>query len=147
MNLTNKVLKHFKPEVTEIYNRYLNGKKPNFFPYNKEANNIEDMVNLSLNQMFSVTTHLKTLDSWKHRKNQLTFEQWIIYQLITSSLKGTNKNDIIQRIINMDNKKEICEKCGETKTYFMHNCPISSDMPEIYGCPNCDDHCAFCIGE
>lgn len=39
---------------------------------------------------------------------------------------------------------EYCECCGEEMKNFMHNCPESSDMPEIYGCPTCDDKCGFC---
>lgn len=30
---------------------------------------------------------------------------------------------------------EVCENCGALKKSFVHNCPNSSDMPEIYGCP------------
>ena len=38
---------------------------------------------------------------------------------------------------------ESCE-CGEYKRHFMHNCPKSNDMPEIEGCPECDDNCPNC---
>lgn len=34
--------------------------------------------------------------------------------------------------------------CGKCKKNFMHNCSGSSNMTEIYGCPECDDHCGFC---
>lgn len=37
-----------------------------------------------------------------------------------------------------ENDVETCE-CGEKKRTFMHNCSGSSDMPEIHGCPECDD--------
>jgi|GEM_PF-4448266 len=141
--LTNKILKHFLLEITEIYNRYLLGKKPTFFPYNKKANTLEEMVDLSIKQMFSVTNHLKTYSSWKHRKSELSFEQWIVYQLITSSLKGI-KEDILRRVKLMDEKSKTCEHCGRELKNFMHNCPHSNNMPEIYGCPKCDDECTFC---
>lgn len=39
---------------------------------------------------------------------------------------------------------ELCMECGREITTFMHNCPNSSDMPEIEGCPHCDDVCPFC---
>lgn len=42
------------------------------------------------------------------------------------------------------NKQDLCE-CGTEKRTFMHNCPTSSNMPEIYGCPSCDDTCSSCI--
>ena len=43
-----------------------------------------------------------------------------------------------------DIDNNLCD-CGETKRNFMHNCPNSSNMPEIFGCPKCDDVCPFCI--
>lgn len=36
-----------------------------------------------------------------------------------------------------------CE-CGQFKKSFVHNCSGSSNMPEIFGCPKCDDNCGFC---
>lgn len=44
-------------------------------------------------------------------------------------------------------EKDECEICGREKKYFMHNCPNSIDYVEIYGCPFCDDNCAYCEHE
>ena len=41
---------------------------------------------------------------------------------------------------------EKCEKCGQEKRVFMHNCSCSSNCPEKYGCPECDDSCEQCAG-
>ena len=40
-------------------------------------------------------------------------------------------------------KKEKCENCGRKKKTFIHTCE-STTMLEVYGCPECDDHCGFC---
>ena len=51
-----------------------------------------------------------------------------------------------QEVIGLvDEEKDIeqCENCGRIKKSFMHNCD-SSNYDEIYGCPKCDDKCAFC---
>jgi hypothetical protein len=37
-----------------------------------------------------------------------------------------------------------CEECGRKLKNFVHNCPANCDMPEIYGCPKCDDVCSAC---
>ncbi len=41
---------------------------------------------------------------------------------------------------------ERCE-CGTIKKHFVHNCSGSSNMPEVFGCPKCDDTCGFCNEE
>lgn len=41
---------------------------------------------------------------------------------------------------------ERCD-CGKLKKSFVHNCNGSSNMPEIFGCPKCDDTCGFCKRE
>ena len=38
-----------------------------------------------------------------------------------------------------------CEECGREIKHFVHNCNIN--LIEIYGCPYCDDKCAFCNHE
>lgn len=38
----------------------------------------------------------------------------------------------------------LCD-CGRQLKSFVHNCPNSSNMPEIVGCPVCDDSCPECI--
>lgn len=43
----------------------------------------------------------------------------------------------------IEEEVEYCE-CGEELKHFIHNCSGSSNMPEIYGCPVCDDTCGFC---
>jgi len=43
-----------------------------------------------------------------------------------------------------ERKGDCCAECGELKKSFMHNCPKAKDMPEIYGCPTCDDSCPEC---
>ena len=40
--------------------------------------------------------------------------------------------------------EDLCEICNTPKKVFMHNCPESSTMDEVYGCPKCDDKCGFC---
>ena len=42
-------------------------------------------------------------------------------------------------------ENNVCS-CGRPLQYFMHNC-ISSDMPEIYGCPYCEDNCPLCLDD
>lgn len=97
-HLINTIKTLFEPEVNELWVRYqTNDKKPHYFPYNKTANNLDDMIKLSFDQMISATNHLKTYDSWKELKNTLTFEQWIVYTLLISSLKDTNES-ILQRV-------------------------------------------------
>jgi len=41
--------------------------------------------------------------------------------------------------------KEVCDICGRELKNFIHNCSGSSNMPEIYGCPMCDDKCPLCF--
>jgi len=96
-DLIGRIKSIFLEEVEEIWNRYQQGKKPHFFPYDRNATDLDDMLGLSLGQMISVTNHLKTYNSWKEYKNILTFDQWIVYKLLTSSLKGTKEN-ILQRV-------------------------------------------------
>lgn len=48
---------------------------------------------------------------------------------------------------NLNEKAEVCERCGRKKKTFMHTCDKRSDLIEIYGCPYCDDHCPYCEGE
>lgn len=43
--------------------------------------------------------------------------------------------------------RKTCDKCGRQLQNFMHNCDGSSNMPEIYGCPKCDDNCPLCLEE
>jgi len=50
----------------------------------------------------------------------------------------------IKKEIPIEEDCEYCE-CGKKKKNFIHNCPGSSNMSEIYGCPVCDDtSCGFC---
>lgn len=42
-----------------------------------------------------------------------------------------------------ETEPERCD-CGRIKKTFMHNCSGSSNMPEFFGCPECDDRCGFC---
>jgi len=37
-----------------------------------------------------------------------------------------------------------CPTCDTKLKFFMHNCQYSSDHPEIFGCPKCDDECGHC---
>lgn len=37
-----------------------------------------------------------------------------------------------------------CDFCGTKLKRFMHNCPKSKNLVEIYGCPKCEDECGFC---
>ena len=37
--------------------------------------------------------------------------------------------------------------CGRAIKHFMHNCPNSHDMTEVFGCPKCNDECGFCKEE
>jgi hypothetical protein len=34
--------------------------------------------------------------------------------------------------------------CGKKKKNFVHTCPESHEITEIFGCPWCDDNCHFC---
>ena len=51
--------------------------------------------------------------------------------------QGSNK-----KLLTDDNR---CLECGRKKRNFIHSCPVSHTIQEIYGCPFCDDVCGFCI--
>ena len=58
---------------------------------------------------------------------------------IASLIKeGFSEGEIIQ------DETEICTECGAEFKTFMHNCPNTSTMEEVTGCPVCDDNCGFC---
>ena len=45
------------------------------------------------------------------------------------------------------NKKKVCPvnkvcSCGRKKKVFIHGC--KNTCREVFGCPECDDHCGFC---
>jgi len=48
------------------------------------------------------------------------------------------------KLLHKQLKRETKCSCGQKLIKFMHNCPSSNNYPEIFGCPRCDDNCAFC---
>lgn len=44
----------------------------------------------------------------------------------------------------MSENTEYCDICDRELKTFMHTCPDSPDVVEIYGCPYHDDVCGYC---
>ena len=43
-----------------------------------------------------------------------------------------------------EDEVEYCVICDTELRTFIHSCDGSSVSDEIFGCPRCDDVCAFC---
>jgi len=64
---------------------------------------------------------------------------------VADGKEGWIRRDHILGVVASEETPKQCD-CGSEIKSFMHNCPNCSNMPEIVGCPKCDDSCPECQG-
>lgn len=91
MNAT-KMNELFKEEIKELWRRYKEqNKKPEYFPYNRIASTPEELVTLGFEQMTKSPDFIQAL--YQNNPHQgLTFDQWIVFEWFSKSLKGDEQN-------------------------------------------------------
>lgn len=87
INLAN-VSSIFETELTEIFNRYQQDKKPSYYNYKFRATSQQQLLEFGIAQMLS--NRLFMIDLYQKDSNNLSFEQWLIYEWFSKSLKGNN---------------------------------------------------------
>lgn len=83
----------FNAELTEIYNRYLQGKKPAYYNYKFKPTNQQQLLEFGIAQMLSNKEYIHSL--YQKDTNNLSFEQWLIFEWFSNSLKGI---DILTKV-------------------------------------------------
>lgn len=78
----------FESELNEIFNRYKQGKKPSYYNYKFKADSPQQLLEFGVAQMLS--NRLFMQDLFQKNTNNLTFEQWLIYEWFSKSLKGND---------------------------------------------------------
>jgi hypothetical protein len=85
----------FESELTEIFNRYQQGKKPAYYNYKFRATSQQQLLEFGIAQMLSNKPFITTL--FEKDRNNLSFEQWLIYEWFSKSLKG-NDHIILNKV-------------------------------------------------
>lgn len=90
----NEIIELFASELDELWHRYLNGKKPEYFNYKAIASTPRQLLEDGLGQMLSAQHFIHA----EYRKdiNNLTFEQWLLFEWFSKSLKG-NDQEILKK--------------------------------------------------
>lgn len=92
INLT-QVNEVFKDEILELWRRYTQeNKKPEYFPYNIKASTPQELIDYGFGQMMDAIGFVKDAYEKDTIHHKLSFDQWIVYEWFSKSLKGDNNN-------------------------------------------------------
>jgi len=84
-----KIVEVFDSELNELWHRYLNGKKPEYFNYKAKPTTPRQLLEDGLGQMISVYQFVYA--EYQNDTNNLSFKQWLLYEWFSKSLKGNNQ--------------------------------------------------------
>lgn len=104
----------FETELKEIFNRYQQGKKPSYYNYKFRATSQQQLLEFGIAQMLS--NRLFMQDLFHKDTNNLSFEQWLIYEWFSKSLKG-NDHIILNKVRNIPSNN-----CGQSNENIFSSC-------------------------
>lgn len=92
INLT-QVNEIFKEEIKELWRKYSQeNKKPEYFPYNQKASTPAELIEYGFGQMMDAIAFVKAAYEKDTPHQKLSFNQWMIFEWFSKSLKGDDNN-------------------------------------------------------